>query len=201
LYYWYFFFILYCSSRSWLKELKVELFASVLSWILGDTRCWSFNVELAILQYSVIENFGFPLAKHFGRQLLSSSKKLPETSGFPTETLVFESKLRVFEPKLQVYKPKLQVFESTLFISHPKFCVFKNRSFVFSNQSCSFCKDFFCPNETSGDVDSGIFCNRNFRISNPYEVFNEVLIERKTAKFSKIRAKMNYCVGCNFFEY
>jgi hypothetical protein len=52
---------------------------------------------------------------------------------------------------------------------------------------------FFRLTETLG-VDSGIFCNRNFGISNPYEVYNEVSVERKLEKFSKFQAKINYCV-------
>jgi hypothetical protein len=56
---------------------------------------------------------------------------------------------------------------------------------VFLNQSVSFCKDFFRPTQTLGVV-SGIFCNRNFGISSPYEV--------SIKKFSKFRAKINYCV-------
>jgi hypothetical protein len=50
---------------------------------------------------------------------------------------------------------------------------------IFLNQSCSFCKEVILSyTETSG-VDSGIFCDRNFGISNPNEVSNEVSAERK----------------------
>jgi hypothetical protein len=51
----------------------------------------------------------------------------------------------------------------------------------------------FRPTETSG-VDFGIFCDRNFGISYPYEVSNEISVEWKPEKFSKFRAKMNDCV-------
>jgi hypothetical protein len=106
---------------------------------------------------------------------------------------IFELKLRVFEPKLRIFKPKLRVFDPKLRVFAPKLRFFENRSFVFLNQSCSVCKDFFCPTETSVVV-FGIFCDRNFGISNPYEVSNEVSVERKPEKFSKFQAKMNYCV-------
>jgi hypothetical protein len=59
---------------------------------------------------------------------------------------------------------------------------------------------FFRPTEASG-VDSGIFCDRNFGIPNPYEVYNEVLVEWKPEKFSKFRAKINYCIMTfSYFE-
>jgi hypothetical protein len=57
---------------------------------------------------------------------------------------------------------------------------------------------FLCPTETLVG-DSGIFNDRNFSISNPYEVSNEVLVERKPEKFSKFWAKINYCVHLNFY--
>jgi hypothetical protein len=60
-----------------------------------------------------------------------------------------------------------------------------------------FQRTFFRSTETSG-VDSGIFCDRNFWISNPYEVSNEVSVERKPEKFSKFRAQINYCESCSF---
>jgi hypothetical protein len=53
---------------------------------------------------------------------------------------------------------------------------FFNRNFVFLKTEVVCCKDFFCPTETSG-VDAGIF-------SNPYEVSNEICVERKPEKFS-----------------
>jgi hypothetical protein len=65
--------------------------------------------------------------------------------------------------------------------SYPKLRVYENRSFVFLKQSCSFCKEFFSS-------------YRNFKISNPYKVSNEVSVERKAEKFTKFRAKINYCV-------
>jgi hypothetical protein len=65
----------------------------------------------------------------------------------------------------------------------------KNGVSCFETKVVRFGKIFFCRTETSG-VDSGIFCDRNFGISNPYEVS----VERKPEKFSKFRAKMNYCV-------
>jgi hypothetical protein len=52
---------------------------------------------------------------------------------------------------------------------------------------------FFRLTETSG-VDSGIFGDRNFGISNPHEVSNEFSVERKPEQFSKFRWKINYCV-------
>jgi hypothetical protein len=94
-------------------------------------------------------------------KLLVSNPKLRvflmETSGFRTETSGFfyrnfgfsNRNFGIFEPIFGSFEPKLRFFE--------------NRSFVFLNQSCSFCKDFFCPTETSG-------VDRNFEISNPYEV-------------------------------
>jgi hypothetical protein len=68
---------------------------------------------------------------------VSSSKILPETSGFRTETSGFRTETSgfsnrnfgFFEPKLWVFQPKLRVFES--------------RIIVFLNQSCSFCNEFF----------------------------------------------------------
>jgi hypothetical protein len=42
-------------------------------------------------------------------------------------------------------------------------------------------------------VDSGIYCDQNFGISNPYEVSNKVSVERKPEEFSKFRAKINNC--------
>jgi hypothetical protein len=102
----------------------------------------------------------------------------------------FHPKFRAFEPKLRVFEPKLRVSELKLWVFEPKLLVLENRSFVFLNLSCSICKDFFCPTETLG-VDSGIFCDRNFGISNPYEVSNKVSDERKPEKFSKFQAKMN----------
>jgi hypothetical protein len=85
--------------------------------------------------------------------------------------------LQVFEPKLRVFEPKLR--------PKPKFRVFKPKLLVF--------KAFFCSTETSG-VDSGTFCDQNFGISYPYEVSNEVSDDQKPEKFSKFRAKINYCV-------
>jgi hypothetical protein len=61
------------------------------------------------------------------------------------------------------------------------FRVFKPKLFVLQ-------RIFFRPTETSG-VDSEIFCDQNFGISNPYEIS----VERKPEKFSKFRAKINYC--------
>jgi hypothetical protein len=118
--------------------------------------------------YTVIQNFGFSLPKHFGRQLLRRFR------------------VQKFYPKLRGFEPKLWIFELKLRFFYPKLRVFENRSFVFLNQSCLFCKEFFssCRN------DSGSFCDRNFGILNPYEIS----VERKLEKFSKFRAKINYCV-------
>jgi hypothetical protein len=61
---------------------------------------------------------------------------------------------------------------------------------VFLNQSWSFAKKFFCPTETSG-VDSGNFCDRYFGISNPYELSNEISVERQTGEILEVS-----CVMC-----
>jgi hypothetical protein len=122
--------------------------------------------------YTAIPNFEFPLQKHSGRQLL---RKFWDQK--------FYQKLRSLEPKLRVFVPKLR-------FSYPKLRVFENRSFVFFVLQ----RIFFRLTETSG-VDSGIFCDRNLGISNPYEVSNEVTVERKPEKFSKFQAKINYCVS------
>jgi hypothetical protein len=70
----------------------------------------------------------------------------------------------------------------------------KTKVSCFLTKVVHFAKIFYCPTKTSG-VDSGIFCNRKFGISNRYEVSIEVSVERKPEKFSKFRAKMNCCVG------
>jgi hypothetical protein len=148
----------------------------------------SFLWKIPTPKYTVIQNFGFPLPKHFGNNSYGDFelKKITRNFGFINGNFEFSYRnFGFFEPKLLVFQPKLRVFE--------------NRSFVFLNQSCSFCKDFFCPTETSG-VGSGIFCDRNFGILNPYEVSNEVSVERKPEKFSKFQAKMNNSVTiCTLF--
>jgi hypothetical protein len=126
-------------------------------------------------QYTVIQNFWFPQPK----------RKFRVQKFYPKHQ-VFEPELRDFEPKLQVLRTETSGFTNRNF-------GFSKRNFVFLNQSCSFCKDFFCLTETSG-VNSGIFCDPNFGISNPYEVSNNVSVERKPEKFSKFQAKMNYSV-------
>jgi hypothetical protein len=70
-----------------------------------------------------------------------------------------------FEPKLRVFEPKLRVFENQNFV------ILKAKLFVLQRK-------FVRPTEISG-VDSGIFSDRNFGISSPYEVSNEVSVEWK----------------------
>jgi hypothetical protein len=96
--------------------------------------------------------------------LLRRSKFLPETSGFRPETLGFRPETSCFLPEAS--------------------CFWKVSCFL--AKIIRFANIFLCPTEPSGD--------RNFGISNPYEVSNEVSVERKLEKFSKFRSKMNYCV-------
>jgi hypothetical protein len=101
---------------------------------------------------SVIQNFGFTLPKHSGRQLL---RKFRVQKFYP--------KLRVFEPKLRVYRTETLGFRTeTSCFWKPKFRVFKPKLLVLQ-------RFFFCLTETSG-VDSGIFCDRNFGISNTTKI-------------------------------
>jgi hypothetical protein len=118
----------------------------------------------------------------------SSSKVLPETSGFQTETSGFRTETTGFRTETSgfrtetsgfstetscFWKPKFRVFEPKLFVLQRFFL--SHRNFV-----CWF-RDFL----------------RNFGISNPYEVS----VERKPEKFSKFQAKMNYCVQEGWNQY
>jgi hypothetical protein len=118
------------------------------------------------------------IRKYSGRQLLWKFR----VQKFYPKLRVFVPKLRVFEPKLRVFRTEFSGFPTeTSCFWKPKFRVFKPKLFVLQ-------RFFFCPTETSG-VDAGIFSDRNFGISNPYEVSNEVLVERKPEKFSKFQAQ------------
>jgi hypothetical protein len=89
---------------------------------------------------------------------ISSSKFLPETSGFWTKFEFSNRNFGFLNQNFGFLELKLRIFESKLRVIEPKLCVFENRSFVFLKQSISFCKDFFfLPTETSG-VLSGTFC-------------------------------------------
>jgi hypothetical protein len=201
------------------KFSKVSRTGTYYSSIVVDTYKIILSARLNYVWKSsntVIQNFGFPLPKHSGRQLLRKfqvQKFYPKFRGFEPKLRGFEPKFRDFEPKLplskhsgrqllrklqsknftrnfgvlnrnfgflnwnfEIFEPKLQVFEPKLCISYPKLFVFENRSFVFLNQSCSFCKKKIRPTETSG-------ANGSYEVS----------VERKLKKFSKFRAKINYC--------
>jgi hypothetical protein len=101
-----------------------------------------------------------------------SKPKRTETSGFRTVTSGFWTETSSFWTETSGFPIQTSSFRTeTSGFWKPKFRVFK-------------------PN-------FGIFCDRNFGISNPYEVSNEisneVSVKRKPQKFSKFRAKMNYC--------
>jgi hypothetical protein len=135
--------------------------------------------------YTVIQNFGFPLPKHSGRHLLRKFRVKnihPKLQGCEPKLHGFEPKLRGFEPILRVCEPKLRGFEPILRVFEPKLRVFLKLKFRVFKPKVFILQGFFFPNETSG-VDSGIFCDRNFGVSNPYEVSVEPENRRHSRSF------------------
>jgi hypothetical protein len=95
----------------------------------------------AKINYCVIQNFGFPLPKHSGRQLLQKF----QVQKFYPKLWIFEQKIRVFQPKLRVFEPKLRVFEPKLRVFRTETLGFFNRNFRFSNRNFVFFKtEFSC---------------------------------------------------------
>jgi hypothetical protein len=137
-------------------------------------RCMRGCLGIRNFKFSSTHSFEF---KNFTRNFGLSNRNF----GFSYRNFGFSSQnFGFFEPKFRVFRTETSGFE-------PKLRVFENQSFVFSNQSCSFCK---------------VFClsYRNFGISNPYEVSNEVSVEWEPEKFLKFQAKMNDCVNAGILK-
>jgi hypothetical protein len=87
--------------------------------------------RITIWLNTVIQNFGFPLPKHSGRQLLWKFRVQKFYFG------VFNRNFGSFEPKLRIFRT-----ETSFFLPETS-CIWKPEFRIFLKQSFSFCKQIF----------------------------------------------------------
>jgi hypothetical protein len=168
--------------------------------------------------YTVIKNFGFPPPKHSRSLLLRSSVFkhftrnfgfLNQKSGFRTETSGFRTEILGFLSEISDFRTETSNFSNPNFgfsnqnfgLSNQNFGL-SNRHFVFPTRNFMFLKTevscfvrfVFCPTKL------WVLIQKNYEISNSYEISNEVPVEQKPDKLSKFRAKVNNCVHSNSFS-